>query len=566
MYRLLTFYLGILINTLLSPTGCLGQPISAHFMGLRPYIGAVTLKKDTYSQDLQLVEDNPCICKVFRSEPDKGSQETWTLNLADIHPPSVKFDTKHDAVFMEAATRGKKDLIRKEEDREVSTYEDELLIYAKDLEAAKAMKAQFQEWAKACGAYMEKQTPPVDPENPQEALRYLGENIGEVVLNGVHYPQRFSHGLPGTSMFEYEVTNAKGKVHIYSGNLSDLDLNRVEFETSKERVLLEVQTKQGKNFIRHVEDGTLEKYTDRFSILAPDIETARRWVWGFRAVASWDFDNGNARFAEVDLPTILERLAEKIGDVSINEEQYAQLFMQDPKSLTGVQLEVGEVHRGTEEMLRWNLADLDPGKVEFDTYGQEVRVELKTRGGEDLVQVLEEDIPVDYVGEVEIQAASIEDAREWVLLFKRGIALSMDHYRDPFDASFARPDFEQALQFCKSHIQDVNLEKESFRQSLEEDDDEESCLLSFFLEDVSKNDEYVFRFHLEDLDPGKVKLVTKRDNLFVSLETRSKEDRFEFSKNGEVEDFEDFIAIRCTDLERAKGLTTAFKFLIQSCQ
>ncbi|MEM6630911.1 MAG: hypothetical protein AAF694_14615 [Bacteroidota bacterium] len=105
-------------------------------------------------------------------------------------------------------------------------------------------------------------------------------------------------------------------------------------------------------------------------------------------------------------------------------------------------------------------------------------------------------------------------------------------------------------------IQYKTLKREVFVEAYtvgKKDFIQKTCLVTFYQTDVSKGDEYTFLFHLEDVDPSRVSLDVKGNNLFVSLVSRSKKDWIEVTKNGDKENFDDNLRIRFSDLESGKG-------------
>ncbi len=545
----------------------LGQTGGGEFQEVNPYISSVSLKKVSYSQDLSTFGAEGCLCRFEINEENKVKNVVYNFNLADIHPPSVMQATKKDAVFVELATRGKKRLIQTEEDGKISGYSGEITIFTKDLEDAKGLKEVLKKKVESCKDIMEEKFSRDRFEDPTSALIFLEENIKDFILNETQYSQELTHDVQKPWMLTYQTTDEKGNTLEFAWNTSDIDPSKIAFDTKRENVLVSMSTKQGKNFIRKREGGELQNYTDKFHINVPDIESARIWVNALKTHSGGYNESANpsGRLINPTLPTVLSALSKQVGEVNIGDEGYDQSLYKISDRNSELIYTREELGNGKTVTYRWNLADIDPGRVEFDTHKKEVRIEMRTRSGEDYIQELEEDIPSGYTNKISFHAPDIESARLLVDLLRQGINLSRKVYLDPFSDAFSNPSYDQALSFCQENIQEVETSKETYRQLISADPDE-PCLITFESEEQSKGDEYIFIFHLEDVDPGKLELKTKGDILFLELESRGKKDWIEMTENGERENFDDELVIRCQSLESAKGLKKALSFLTRSCQ
>ncbi|MEM6801208.1 MAG: hypothetical protein AAF696_07370 [Bacteroidota bacterium] len=508
------------------------------------------------------------MCTLHRTREQKGQTQVFTFNLADIRPTSVKYLTRKDAALVEGLTQGNHKLIQVQANGKVIGYKEELLMYAEDLEAAKLLKDLLKKEVEACIELMKARLNKERFSKHEDALHFLREEVREVELNEITYSQRLVYDDQKPWLLSFYGTDEKGKSYQYKWNILDIDPTKISFETKREWILVSMGTKQGKNYIRNEVDGELKNYTDKVVLLAPNIEAARIWVNALKALQNMSYNPNSAsltRSGKVGLNSYLTFLEQNIGKIEINRSGYVQQFYRLSPNHTEVLYEVEELSKGKGRKFRFNLADIAPGKVKFATNGKEVHVTLQTYTSENFIQQLEDDLPVGYTDKISIQAQDIEEARRLAKAFKEITQHAREVYIDPFFSAYPAGTFEQAFTFCQQNIEDINLRKNSFGQSLTKDP-EKVCLLSFFLEDASKNDAYIFRFHLEDVDPGKLSIHTKGANLYLLLKSRGKKDWMEMTKNGERENFEDKLSIRCQSIEQAKGLLAALSLLTKSCK
>ena len=111
-------------------------------------------------------------------------------------------------------------------------------------------------------------------------------------------------------------------------------------------------------------------------------------------------------------------LAEALQDVTVKEETYEQSFTYDEKNNCLLTFTILDDDEGEETVYQVNAADLNEYKVRFDTKGKAIVVEAETRGGKDVVRVLEDSEVKGFDDGLEFYATSIENARDLVKALK----------------------------------------------------------------------------------------------------------------------------------------------------
>lgn len=528
----------------------------------------VQANKDAFDQDFVVKNAASCICELQIDDERKGDRETFLFNLADLSVQSINYTTSKYHVYIEAETKGREDLIRVTENGKIQGYQDDLIIYASGLEEAKVLNEQLKELVRSCDEQVaelyQKQSLP----DHISALRYLTKHISEVIVNSNRYVQEFSFQESQPWLVTYHLTDIdKGKSYLYSWNTEDIDLESLEINTRKELILIELEIKGKEDYIRVQENGELENYTDNVIIVAPDIEEARRWISAYKSLGLGKQARTNPLLKVENsdhLNGLMSFLAKNVGTVTINSDAYAQNFSFNPELPQLITFESTESGKGKQMKYRWNMGDLDAGDIDFTTRGKEVHLEVKTHNKQTYIQEIEEGEISDYVHNLIIQAPGIEEVRVWVNVMKQAISLSNQKNQNPFDRRFGSPDYENAWSFSMESVKTVQMSGRTYRQSIERDQSN-PCYITFRLDDVDKSDDFLFKFNLEDIRPESINIDAKRETLFIELACGDNSDCIEEIENGEREDFVDEIAIRCDDIEQAKGLRASLTFLTQTC-
>ena len=124
------------------------QAVTLQF--LQENVGEVVAGEDAYQQTFTPASGNPCLVSYSVVEEEKGKEETYEWNMADINANQIIFDTKGTSVLVTLVTRGENDLIKAIEEGEVDGYEDEVELRANSIEEARSLVSAFKHLAGLC--------------------------------------------------------------------------------------------------------------------------------------------------------------------------------------------------------------------------------------------------------------------------------------------------------------------------------------------------------------------------------------------------------------------------------
>lgn len=530
-------------------------------------VGTVSLKKYTYVQTFASQDGNePCLVRLNVEEQEKGDQETWEWNMADINEHRVSFETRRDEVFLELHTLGNKSLIKYIEDGEVKGYKDELIIRAEGLEVVRTWLDDMKIYVEGCKTRMESQTV-MDPDaSLEEVSSFLSENIGTIRLNENRFEQRFkTEALPSVT---YEVTDSEeGDLFSYTFNVRDLNSASVGFDTRREDILVEVKTTGNRKLIQSSENGELGNYESKLEIRAEDIETARLISQAMRRMIDLVQAQPNEDTKQVEglsLTGIIDLLQEKITNVTVNEDTYKQSLEVNDELESLVTFNFQDLGKDDQYQYNFNLADLNLGTVSFNTRGKEVMINLETRLEKDMIQELKNGTPSGYEKKLDIKATSIDEARSTIVAIKKAIELSSEQSPNPFNRMYPDPNQEQARSYCQEQIQKVVIGEDAYEQSVSFDA-ENPCLTTLTVQDLSKGDEYEYVFNMADMNAYNIDFESSSNKLKVVMEARGGKDLIQIKENGEVDGFKDDFSFYASNIEQAKGLVIALRFLAEAC-
>ena len=530
---------------------------------LESTIKDVQLKKTTKNQSFEYVEGSECLIRFTIFDTDDEEETIFELNLADLNANTVSFDTKGNEVTVEASTRGKRDLIKVYEDGEVEGFDDEMEVYAAGIEEAREIVSALRSAIETCSENSSENN--YGEFTSDELQAKLENNITDVDINDEAYLQSISKAPQQKNVFLFEFTDQEeGEVMEYYFNPADLDADKVAFDTDDAAVVLQLETNNGDELIKVVENGETDGYTDKLEMMMQDLEQARDMVYLWQAFIG-KFENNTVGFIEGVKEATLEQtigyIPRNVVEVAVNEDVFNQKITIEKNSGFGylLDLEIDEVSEGETDRYLWNMADVEPNDIEFDISGSLVSVVLPIDDKRDLVQHWEDGEMEGFEDEVKIYVNTLEDAKSLVNAFRHfaGILIKQDDTPGLPESTDALADY------LEENITEVNVDDDRYQQTFEIREGN-ACLGLFEL--VDDDDEMIYEWNFTDLDRKKIEFDTKGDEIVITVETSGSRELIEVRENGEVEDYENEFVIRANTIEEARSIVEGIREMIVQCK
>jgi hypothetical protein len=515
-------------------------------------------KKTEYQQSFSHDPDNELLLTISITDSRKGEQTIMSVNAMDLNPFLVKFKPAKELVEITAGTNGGRDLVKVIEDGEIQNYDDELVFYASGIEEARQLADALK--AVAEHAKENAETLLTVSNDKKTLLNEIDDAIQEVKVNDDVYVQEFSFDSENNNIVTFQISNAAGdEVEQFTVNIADLNLHKIDFETSGEEVIIPLIIKGERDLIAYTENGETGNYTNKLELKVNSIEEARMLEAQLEALVAIAEEEESVDYSTFSYQQCLDILQNKISQVVINQDAYDQVFQVSPENDLVFIYTLNDISEGEKFEYVANTSDFGKIPVTFNTNKNSVFIELKTAGDRDLIKITENDEDVDYESTFEIRSTDVETARELAAVFARFNQLALEK----MEKSVAFPDVSKAENYVLTAVADVVVETDTYQQSIEKGSSE--CLLKYNLTDVSDDTQYVYEFNLKDVDVNKIQFETNKGEALVTIQIKGGNDLVQVYENGEVDGFENEFQIKTKDIEQARKLETAFKMMTEVC-
>ena len=391
------------------------------------------------------------------------------------------------------------------------------------------------------------------------------EALQDVTVKDDTYEQSFSYDDANNCLLSFTILDTdEGEETVYQVNAADLNEYKVRFDTKGKAIVVEAETRGGKDLVRVFEDGQVEGFDDGFELYADGIENARDLVKSLKEIVT----NCNGTNKDITVngkanPTFNEALnflSSEIGEIEVGQETFNQSFTYDSDRPTVITYTWEDPSEGESRKYVANIADFNEQSVSFNTKNGNVWLTLETQGERDLIQTYEDGEPDDYESEVQMMAADIEQARVLEKALKALIATAADRTQDSFIPGNAKPDLSTTAGYLAEHVGDATLGNDVYEQSFTYDNAQHQ--LKFEVTDVGDGDKNTYQVNPADLNVNAIDLDTKGNGVVITLETQAERDLIQVLENDVVDGYEDEMNIYAPDVESGRHWVEALKRLV----
>jgi len=481
-------------------------------------------------------------------------------NTRDGFRSCVFFEPKKDIVQIIGQVKADKRLIKIVKDGEIQNYESKIIFYAAGIEEARALTDALESLVEMADKKNEDEKS--SGLNKQELLAYFEEATGNVVINDENYQQEFTYEENNSNIITVEIENVtKGTKEEFQVNAADLYLNRIDFDTKRNQVLVFLKTKADSRLISYVKDGEMGNYINGFEIFMQSIEDARTYTSLLKEFVQISESEERTDFANFSLDQCKDFLTQHIGKVDINQDTYEQSFTIDPENTLIFQIKSRDISKGEDLTYAVNAAYLHKGRTQFDTKRNAVLIELRTDNDRKLISTKIGEDAANYSNTVILRVQDIEAARDISEVFTRFKELA----REEMDKQTTFSGIDQAERFIIESVGKLVINTDTYLQSIKLDN-ENICLYTYEFTNVSKDVQYNYEFNFLDIDVHKIQFNTKGNQAIVIFEVRGRNKLIKTYKDGETDKYVYQFQILAQDIEQARILVSAFKLKTESCE
>jgi len=346
----------------------------------------------------------------------KSKQEHWVFNLADLNKRSVKLNIKSKDFYIEVKTKRNLKYIRYQKEDTKTSYTNKVRFYIADFDKAKCLLNVLELVIDDSEKSMKANMPTYASAN--QALEALSGYTGTIEGEKYKITQELKPSCSTTLISSETKGSSKAKDQEFKFNFLDINKKKIDITVKGSLVLLQFGTSKNK-LIQTYKDGELSSYTNKMSIVAPDIETAK--LMQVTAIASAEQCKNEVGFkgfttSKENFGWLSKTLKEHVVP---EHEQRLELIDGEDCKWKLVSIKSGK--KTVEEVYEFSLEDLSEKKIKWAISGKKLSIQINTKYKEKNIKYYKDGEPGNYKNSFSIEFNDIEAARNTITVFQRAI-------------------------------------------------------------------------------------------------------------------------------------------------
>lgn len=392
---------------------------SDHLEWLENNIENVALPKMQIGQQLTADKTRPAYVTLERNRGSKNEGAAFNLSL--LNPSSVKYEMSGSELMLEIWTKKNMNAIKYFEGNNPRGFGNKLVIYAANMPHAKKIHKVLQDMIPLAETHFSRYSPDIN--TIPSALKFVNEQIRNIPKADGNTDQQMvlEDNLVTLSIKE---TNPKDFIqNEYIFDINDINSQRMVLDNDKTRFFLELHTKNGQPFIRHIENGQPKNFRKYVRLFFADIDDA---LFAERALKVIIDKNKNKLQVKQNIDQSpfyesLEELQSTIDQVADDDIQYDQEMELLNREMSAISFKktIIEPKKTRELVYEFSTRDLNRDNIRIEVSGNRVWVELFTKSNQKLVKFYENGKVENYQYRIPIEATDMVNAKDIVETFKK---------------------------------------------------------------------------------------------------------------------------------------------------
>jgi hypothetical protein len=398
--------------------------------------------------------------------------------------------------------------------------------------------------------------------NLKASLEKVKGYVKEIKLEKSSINQQFTYADAAPFDIKIVITNtdAKGKSseETYECNLALMgEIRRI---ASSKEMKVEINTLKNQKVIRYSKGEAMQGYENKLELLSTNIDDARELEKNIKEaiIAAKPVWESSIKLPKDDLGGLQNWLEQNVKSVISDKQTFKQSFRKSTtyKDRGSYFLEETDAKKTTESQLDFSWADLNDGSAELKISGKEIYVSAKAKN--DYFRNLQNGVMKGYADELKFYANSPSEGSVLLMAIQKIIPLAKKELLVRLPKVTNK---EDGFKIVKDKVKDFKINESSYALKMSP-----TCLTTYSVKSEVKGKEIAedFKFNFEDLTD--YKLSVSKDVMKISAKTISGKKYIQYTKDGNLQNFDNNIDFLVGDLEDARYLTEALPAISKGCK
>jgi hypothetical protein len=391
----------------------------------------------------------------------------------------------------------------------------------------------------------------------------LQKSIGSVQAAAKTYEPKYALVQPAVIQYSYDEIDAKGNRtnYMYEVNVADLDQYAVKEQTQKDLINVVLAVKNKQKLVKVYKNSEVQPYDDQALIIAKDIENARQISEAIKKAIPSAEKVMESRLKLNGYDAMVNWLIANVKTVTLGAKSYKQTLAKADKvgSLKFTVVET-DAKTSVEQTYTFNLADLNPNRINFKITGNRLGIEFETLQDAKFIAVTKAGEVKPYINDLIINTNSVDEARDLKMVLSLAAPLAIEKIKADIPAVTSEKD---ALTRLKTLTTNITLGTTEIQQDLEA-----ACLCQFTQveKDAKSATKNLYKFNWIDINALGSTIDVSGDKMFLEIKTNESKKLIMDTENDKFKGYDNAIRIYMPNVENARRAKVALDKTIEKCK
>jgi hypothetical protein len=257
----------------------------------------------------------------------------------------------------------------------------------------------------------------------------------------------------------------------------------------------------------------------------------------------------------MELGIVLDAIQEELTDVNTEKYGYEQALEYDAEKPWRVTITITEVNlkndKSSTEIFYFNLADLDPKLIKYETDKEEQLVVMKCRRRQDFIRLTDHDENISYESELQVWSPEIDQATALQDLLRQAATLAEEAWQADFSPGTT---LEELAPWLEEHIVPVASDKASIHVLWKPSDSQLDQVILNITNADGKETNLAYNFSLADIAKNGIKLAVRKESVRVVIGTINRKNLIREEKEDILMGHKNSINIPVAGIEEASRI------------
>ena len=551
-YRCILFF-SVLIGVTFGQSGELAEMMS----DLQIAVGPVQAGSKRYESKVGFIE--PAGIRYEFDEVDskgKSVNYVYEFNVADIDPYAVRSQTQKDLISVVLAVKGKQSLVKVYKNNEVQSYQEQALIYAKDIDNARRIVEIVKNGIPAAEKIMAAR---LNISGYDDAIDWLTNNVNDVTLGATsRMQQKIARAdSPGSLLYTRVTMDSKSSTEeIFNFNAADINPLSIKYNISGNKFGVHFETLQKAKYIASRKNADARPFVSELTINTDNVDAARDLKTVLAMLAPLAIERVKSAMPAINSGSeAFAQIKELTTDIDLGQKRISQTI-ESMCTVKLAQLEQDSKGSDTNEFM-FSWMDMSPNNSLVEASGERMFLNIKTLEGKRLIRAVKNGKSAGYNNSVRLLMPNIENARRAKFAADKAIENCKTDYREPFGDNT-----QSAISWFADNIKDLSVDEVTLVQKFESVEDGNVNKWKYTRREVNpkgNGSEEIFEINLSDINHLSITTETSGNWLYVVMGTEFRGKVIKAYKNGKIMPYTNRIEFAINDAEVARNAVNALK-------